>query len=430
MKTIRIRSTRRAEEGSTLLMAVVPMVILAVGLVACLQLSTSRSAMAFRSQAWNVALGMSEAGVEEAMAHLNYTQGENLARFGWTYSGGTYYKSNYLDVGSYSVRIGTNQSPTVTAQGFAKMPGTMSGSVMAMAGPGASAQKNVRRIVECTTKIVPPILGLISKGKVTLQNNVDADSYDSGDSAYSNNGVYDPSEIKDNTFIGTASPYDDYMLIKDDAEVRGNVGGGAAGVVKVDGKAQVGDLGHVNGSSSGIQSGHERDDVEATFDPVTVPFSSGSPPGTVLGGGDYKVSNFTVGPSTRITVTGNARLHVVDTMYVEGTIEVLPGAHLDLYVGKQMYVQASGKINHTGPPERFNYYGTPGNEKIYLQGSAFVSGVFNAPNATFDMSGTAQLCGAGIFNEIIAHGDSKFHFDEALSNTREGMFQITSWTEK
>lgn len=443
MKIIREQTTRRSEEGSTLMMAVIPMIILSVALIACLELAMSRTRMTIRSQAWNTSLAMSEAGVEDAMAHLNYTEGVNLARFGYTLSGSRFVKNNVtLGDGSYSISITTNDPPTVSAQGFARLPASMGGAaVIAMIGQREAVEQKVDRNVEVRIKRVPPMIGLLSRGKVTVQNDFDADSYDSSDPAYSSNGVYSATRAKANGFIGTVSTVSGDMLVKDNAQIRGDVGsGGTVGVISVTSPASVGDAAYV-ASSSGLQAGHRRDNVRNVIPNISVPFPTGS--GLVAGivGGisynwvltnrNYKVaSDLTIGPSQKMMVTGRARLHVPGTIYVEGTIEIQPGASLEIYVGSQIYVQGNGKINQFGTPDRFTFIGLSSVSQVYLQGDSFVSGVIHSPQAKLDMNGNAQFCGAGNFNDIVLQGFADFHFDEALNTNREGVFQITNWLEK
>lgn len=451
MKVMRQQSTRRMEEGSTLMMAVIPMIVLSVALIACLELAMSRTRMTVRSQAWNTSLAMSEAGVEDAMAHLNYTEGVNLARFGYTLSGSRFVKNNVtLGDGSYTVTITTNDPPTVTAQGFGRLPATMGGAaIIAMVGQREPVEQKVDRNVEVRIKRVPPMIGLLSKGKVTVQNDFDVDSYDSSDPAYSNNGVYDSTRTKPNGFVGTISTSAGDMVVQNNAQIRGDVGSGgsaASGVISVTSPASVGDATHV-ASSSGLQSGHQRDNVRNVIPTIPAPYASGPmPPSQIIGGVSYTYvltnRNYflngtlnvdgTGAIAKKMLVVGKARFYVTDTVNVKGDgyIEIRPGASLELYVGKQVYVMDRGRINHTGTPDRFMLIGLTTAAEVYFQGDSYVSGVVHTPQAKLDMSGNAQFCGAGNANDIVLQGFADFHFDEALNTNREGVFQITNWLEK
>lgn len=437
MKHIQAQTGRRSEEGSTLMMAVIPMIILSVAMVASLQLATSRTKMAVRSQAWNISLAMSEAGIEEAMAHLNYTQGANLARFGWAFNGTTYSKSNNLGAGSYIVHITTNTSPEVGAQGFAKLPAAA--LLAAVGGQTAPVEQKVKRTVYVTTKRVPPVIGLVAKGKVTIQNEFDADSYHSGDPAHSGpGGVYDPAKANANSFIGTISTINQDMLVKDNSQIRGSVGSGSAGVISLSGAASVGDAGWVTSHPGAIQSGCQQNDCAAVITDIPLPFTTSQTPQSgggatwLLSGGNYRIGGtLTMDGSKTMLVTGNSRLYVTDSIYVKGSasIQIQPGASLELYVAQQVYVQESGKINHLGTPDRFLLVGLS-DTSFYIQGNAIVSGVLHAPKAKFYLQDNAHLCGAGVFNEIVCQNQADYHYDEALSTSKEGIFQITSWTEK
>src|SRR5215469_4007384 len=71
-----------------------------------------------RSQHWNAALAVAEAGIDEGMAHIDYSFGTNvnLATNGWTLdSTGSYYTRPARSIlgGSYSVIISNTLMPTV-----------------------------------------------------------------------------------------------------------------------------------------------------------------------------------------------------------------------------------------------------------------------------------------------------------------------------
>src|SRR5437879_13363525 len=90
-----------------------------------------QSAAVSRSQGWNSAIIVAEAGVEEAMAHLNSgVTTNNLAVNSWTDAGGgNYRKTNYVGT-SYSlvtIKIhpaATNPYPLVVSRSY--VPGPLS----------------------------------------------------------------------------------------------------------------------------------------------------------------------------------------------------------------------------------------------------------------------------------------------------------------
>src|SRR5512137_1877071 len=64
-------SNNTEQQGSVLLIAMGITFVLALGLASYLSLARWQHVSIVRSQAWNAALAMAEAGVEEALAQLN-----------------------------------------------------------------------------------------------------------------------------------------------------------------------------------------------------------------------------------------------------------------------------------------------------------------------------------------------------------------------
>ena len=97
-------------------------VLAAVGLtlLAYLGLVQFQNTTNVRSQEWNYAMPVVEAGIEEALAHLNARGATNgsLACDGWMESGGTYTMIRTLGDSFYSVTIsnyvaGTTNQPLI-----------------------------------------------------------------------------------------------------------------------------------------------------------------------------------------------------------------------------------------------------------------------------------------------------------------------------
>ena len=88
MKT---RLTRQhSSNGSVFLITVCAGAIIGLLLVCCLSLVNSQNQSVVRSQMWNVAIPLAEAGIEEAMAHLNNQNESSYAVNGWKQDGNNY----------------------------------------------------------------------------------------------------------------------------------------------------------------------------------------------------------------------------------------------------------------------------------------------------------------------------------------------------
>src|SRR5688572_17526791 len=97
----------RYVQGNVLLMTIVVTGIIAFLLATYLTLVNSQNGATARSQSWNSAMPIVEAGIEEALAHLN-THGvrdENLACEGWENTNNIYYVTRNLRDAIYTVTI-------------------------------------------------------------------------------------------------------------------------------------------------------------------------------------------------------------------------------------------------------------------------------------------------------------------------------------
>src|SRR5947208_3005457 len=129
MKTIQSRFSRRS--GNTLVLALMLCALVGLILLTYLQLIQGRTKVRARSQSWNTAIPVLEAGVEEALAHL-HNDSLILTSNSWnrSSSGATvvYTKRREFSDGSYCLITISNvptlpfTSPVIYSQGFAPAP--------------------------------------------------------------------------------------------------------------------------------------------------------------------------------------------------------------------------------------------------------------------------------------------------------------------
>src|SRR5687767_14852121 len=121
----------RRRNGFTYMTVVVSMIVAGVMLAAYLTMISVQNQLVERSQAWNRSVPVLEAGIEEALAHLNHNAGAdaagvfnvNLATDGWsTHPSGGWFKTNTVGDDYYYVRITSfvagNNYPFIEAEGF------------------------------------------------------------------------------------------------------------------------------------------------------------------------------------------------------------------------------------------------------------------------------------------------------------------------
>jgi len=434
---IRLINRRRNEQGSVLLVAMGITLVLGLGLASYLTLARAQHVSVIRSQAWNAALAMAEAGVEEAMAQLNPSAlifGTNVNRGanGWTLlSDGMYHAPRRtLPHGSYDVAITTDTLPTIYATGYVRIP-TLSATIS--------------RSVKVNTGLSSLFRGsLAARVNIDLKgNDVMTDSFDSLDPNHSTNGLYDPAKRKDAGDVATTEGF----INVQNANVMGTLYTGPDGGYTIGAQGSVGDLGWVLGGTLGLQPGHYKNDFNLDFPDVLPPFQTAVPPagdtidGTnytwVLGYGNYmhidpKGAKFNTGDI--ILVVGRAKLYVTGEFIMGGgsMIMIAPGASLELYVAGADTAITS--VNNAGNCATFSYFGLPSNKRISLSGNDVFLGTIYAPDADLTMGGggnnTLDYQGAIAIKTIGMNGHFNFHFDENLR--RKGPvrgYQITSWIE-
>ena len=91
-----------ARHGSVLLTALLTTVIIGLALGSYLWVVSNQNQSVMRSLAWNSAIPVVEAGLEEALTQLYYTDIDHLSANGWTDVGnGWYSKQHHVDDRSY-----------------------------------------------------------------------------------------------------------------------------------------------------------------------------------------------------------------------------------------------------------------------------------------------------------------------------------------
>ena len=117
---------RRADQRAHILVTTLVVTGLAgLVLVAYLSMVSQQTKVTARSQTWNSCFAVSEAGVEEALAHLNKNGigKPNLELGEWKkIRAGVYSVTRDFDDGYYSVSIQTGSRPVITSIGYLKAP--------------------------------------------------------------------------------------------------------------------------------------------------------------------------------------------------------------------------------------------------------------------------------------------------------------------
>ena len=293
----------RGQHGSTLLMTVVITALIGFLLAAYLTLVTSQNGANFRSQCWNSAMPIVEAGVEEALAHLNSQRGMTngpLDVNGWEPSGTTYTISRTIGDSKYTVTIlnyvvgDPTVHPYVESRGYVPMPlaiGSAQGLLMAQANGGTPSTSYLARGVRAKT-IRDFIFskGMVAKDSIDLKgNNISTDSFDSTDPNYSTDGNYDPAKANDNGDIAVNSSLTNSMSVGN-ANIAGHVSVGPGGIIDIGAQGAVGSAEWLKAGNTGVEPGWSTDDMNVSFDDVIV-FTGGQ---ALPGGGWVTNTTYTV----------------------------------------------------------------------------------------------------------------------------------------
>lgn len=425
----------RETQGSILVIALCITLVLGIGLSSYLLLMRWQHVAVARSQAWNAALAMAEAGVEEAMAQLNpsaliFSTNIDRGANGWSLQpDGMYHaQRGTLTNGYYDVAITADTYPLIYATGYVTIP---------------SLSTTVSRSVKLGTGV-----GALFRGPLAARVNVDlkgnkitTDSFDSSDPAHSTNGLYNAATRKAGGDIAST----DGIINVQNANVMGTLYTGPGGSYTINAQGSVGDVAWVSGGQTGVEPGHFKNDFNMDFPAVSAPYSTGTAPtggtnsGTnytwILGNDNYMcATNATFNTGDAILVTGSARVYVTGNFTMSGssTLTIAPGARLELYVAGANTTIST--VNNSGNCSSFTYFGLPNNASITLTGNASFLGSIYAPNANLTLSGggqnTLDYQGAIAVNTITMNGHFNLHFDENLKrNGPMRGYQITSWSE-
>ena len=420
---------RSNERGGILLIVLISSLIMGITLASYLQYTSTQTRSIMRSQAWNTAIPIAEAGIEEALAHLN-RNGTNRITDGWVLApdGTNVVKERVLGDAKYRVFINIlKEPPVVLAEAYVKLPGK---------------EEYMRpRVIRTGTKVDALFSkSLVAKDGIDMNgNNVATDSFDSSDPAYNTGGRYDSAKAKDNGDVATNGQ----VINVGNADIYGKVATGPGGTVNVGSNGSVGSKAWHAAGRSGIEPGWARDDMNMEFPDVQVPFTTGWSVGSsggnlTVGSGDYlQNGGLSLGGQKKLVVTGNARLYVKGNLSFSGQayIEIQPGASLELYVGgASASLSGNGIMNLNQTASTFSYWGLPGNTSISLSGNAAFTGTIYAPQASLHMGGgggnSYDCVGAAIVDSVQMNGHFKFHYDEALGKfgPRKG-YLISSWNE-
>lgn len=415
-------------------------VLIGITLGSYLHMVSNQNLSIMRSMAWNHAVAVSEAGIEEAMAHLNANT-TNRVRDGWALDGTNVVKERTIGSNKYRTTINVNvEPPAVTSEGWVENP--KDGVLL--------PRPRVVRVT--TTNDALFAKGMVAKGLIDLKgNHIMTDSFDSVEPAYNTGGRYDATKNKDGGDIATNSR----VINVANADIYGKASTGPGGNIQLSSNGAVGSKAHHASGVGGIQPGWSSDDMNVQFPDVKHPYNgtgiiplsviqltpawtiSGESYNYVLVSGNYSMGALTLN-NKKMIVTGNSTLLVTGDISVTGNggITIATGASLNLYMaGGSADFSGNGVINKTGRAGSFSYWGMNSNTEVKMNGNAEFTGTIYAPHADFTMGGSGHslydFVGASVSKTVTMNGRYQFHYDESLGKfgPKRG-YTIVTWNER
>ena len=460
--------TRRSAGGHVLAMVLVVVTICAIALTSYLQLVNAQNRVVARSQGWNASVPVMEAGVEEALAHLNANSETNLNVDGWVQIGNYYRMERAVGDSYYVVTITVTNLllPVIESRGFCRMPLLVQhnsapfflaqaslntsgdGSYYPNYGGNYSTPRDGymgRGVRINARKNGSLIKAMLAKGRISIAGDVLVDSFSSCDPNKSTNGRYDPAKATDSGDIASNGQLVNDISITGSAKIKGHISTGPGGAVGVNGnKATVGsDAWHDDGMT-GVQPGWFRDDMNANIADSPIPPAggyTGFPSGGYVNGvyydwilpsGVYNIAELKLASDRKVLITGEVALKINGdlSMAANSGIHIAPGGRLEMYVnGANASISGQGIVNQTGDARAFTYYGSKNNLRLGLGGDSEFIGVVYAPYAELTIAGGAVIHGGTVSKTVKATGGFTMHYDTCLSKGGQGRYIVTSWDE-
>ena len=439
--------TSAREEGVALVVTMVLGSILGVLMISYLSMLDNQNRAVARGQAWNKALVVAEAGVEEAMAQLNApgVSLNNLAVNSWTSTGtSTVCKTNVVgDSYSYVTIFATNSAPVVVSTSYVPGPiGTpmLSRSVQITAKSGGGPTVSGAMIVVNT-------INFNGQGIMTDSFNSATNRAVIGLPIYTNL----PTLVADHGDISTLSTQTNAIQVSN-GTVNGSVHTGKNGQVSIGTQGVVGDFSYTGNKNNlgTIESGHAGQDAPSSFPDATLPsetFWYTPPAGNyVINGVTYKYLINDSKPYELSVLDGsvyfkgtNCTLWVTSDIQIgtKGQVTIGPSGSVNMYVSAtNPSIGGNGIVNESGYAANFNYYGLPSNTGLTISANTAFVGRIYAPEADFTLNGggtqktPTDFTGQSITKSATMGGHFKFHYDQAAPILQGGTgIAVTSWAE-
>lgn len=406
-------------QGSILFVAVIISIVIALSLGGYLAVAAGQQRSVLRSQKWNAALDLAEAGIEEGLAQANASPNDFSVN-SWGVSGNTYGPVvRTLSGGTYGVCMIGSNTPTIYATGCVTAP--LTSTVLT-------------RTVRVTTQVLPLFnVGLGAVANINMNGNgMATDSWNSHNTNLNTGGFYDSSKTSTNGDVASQQG----IVNIGNHTINGNLYLGPTASYSSGTNQILGDLDknyNVNFPDVKLPANL----VTATT--ATVVGSGSKSTNWISANGPYTINNnypIVVAPGV------TAAIHLT-TQNFNNSVTLQGGmtnaATLSVYVdppvsGGSFTIignNAGGAASAT--PLNFLIYGLPNMTSITMSGTSTFIGAIYAPEAVLTLNGggsSNNLMGAAIVRQVTMNGHYDFHYDEALASFGPAKsFTVNSWQE-
>ena len=438
MKIQTCSRTNWRAQGSVLVISLAVAAVIGISLASYLTLTANQCKSVTRAQAWNAAMTVAEAGVEEALTQLCCAGTNRLWQDNWTLGAdGMYRKTRTLagDKGYYGVAIQPAVNPVIWSTGYVAVPWLGSGS-----------NTYVGRLIRVvTTNVVSYGGGVNAKGKITFSGGDYLDAYTITNGVYLTNAPTDQAEVlTDSTNAGAIS-------LGGGSSIKGTVvTGPGTNTLSTSGNGVVGSTSYVTSGGSGatpnVQAGYYRTDANVQINDATLPpfpsyFTSfsGSASSRVAGTGSgapsyYVVPSINLSGTNTLTINGNVTIYCSQTgsgnsvkLSSQASIVITKDSSLTLYLNGNFDNSGNGIINQNGLADYLTIYGLPSCTSFNYNGGSDFVGVVYAPEADFKFTGSSREVGGFVVKTASFSGSGGVHVDRHVVLTSG--YAPTSWNE-
>ena len=474
--------------ASVLLVTVIIIAVLSLVSASILTNLGHRYRASFHSSSWQEAVIVAESGADLGMSALNASiANPSTAWSGWTPADAATFPKTYSGKLSPHGGIGNQQmylSVTIDdaisdsngatwfrirSTGTTTLPGsrsvTLERSLLTSAGKknhtnllrllffskdqtgGALTLPQTSRTVEIVAQPATSSVTLrpiLAKTTITMSGGAYTDSFNSSDPLKSTNGQYDPAKRQKHGDIATTITGNQSDL--GSCYIYGNASSNGGAFVK----------------STNVQ-GTIYNNFSTTVPPISDPsFSSvNSTPttvynphnpvtltaGTASAPANYVLSAINISNKQNPLILappasgqpGYINVWVKGNVNTSGNgyIQIMSGVQATFYVDGDISVSGGAFDNENGIASSLTIYGvTPsdGSTRNYtVSGNSTFVGVINAPAFNFQLTGTGDVMGSVIANQITITGAAGFHYDEALAHSLAPStivgYTVGSWVE-